>query len=142
MAVTTDIDRETLVTFLLRLADDHLILGHRLSEWCGHAPMLEEDLVLPKISLDLLGQARSLYSYAGEIEGAGHASATGRFDDEQLFYLRSRGIDETEARRLVIHGFFHDLIRKIDVPVIEARLYAAVEAELAATMGALVGEDA
>ena len=52
----------------------------------------------------------------GEIEGAGHASATGRFDDEQLFYLRSRGIEEDEARRLVVHGFFNDLIRKIGVP--------------------------
>ncbi len=67
----------------------------------------------------------------GEIEGAGHASATGRFDDEQLFYLRSRGIAEPEARRLVVHGFFNDLIRKIDVPQIEAHLIATVEAELA-----------
>jgi Fe-S cluster assembly protein SufD len=67
----------------------------------------------------------------GEIEGAGHASATGRFDDEQLFYLRSRGIDEHEARRLVVHGFFNDLIRKIGVPAIEEKLVATVEAELA-----------
>ena len=71
----------------------------------------------------------------GEIEGAGHASATGRFDDEQLFYLRSRGIDETEARRLVIHGFFHDLIRRIDVPALEDQLVATVEDELAKTVG-------
>ncbi len=67
----------------------------------------------------------------GEIEGAGHASATGRFDDEQLFYLRSRGIEEHEARRLVVHGFFNDLIRKIGVPAIEEKLVATVEAELA-----------
>jgi Fe-S cluster assembly protein SufD len=67
----------------------------------------------------------------GEIEGAGHASATGRFDDEQLFYLRSRGIAEDEARRLVVHGFFNDLIRKIDVPAIEEKLRETVEAELA-----------
>ena len=67
----------------------------------------------------------------GEIEGAGHASATGRFDDEQLFYLRSRGIAEDEARRLVVHGFFNDLIRKIDVPELRQRLESVVEAELA-----------
>jgi Fe-S cluster assembly protein SufD len=67
----------------------------------------------------------------GEIEGAGHASATGRFDDEQLFYLRSRGIAEDEARRLVVHGFFNDLVRKIDVPELRERLAAVVEAELA-----------
>jgi Fe-S cluster assembly protein SufD len=67
----------------------------------------------------------------GEIEGAGHASATGRFDDEQLFYLRSRGIEEAEARRLVVHGFFNDLIRKIGVPALEEQLRGTVEAELA-----------
>jgi Fe-S cluster assembly protein SufD len=67
----------------------------------------------------------------GEIEGAGHASATGRFDDEQLFYLRSRGIDEPEARRLVVHGFFNDLIRKIGVPSLQEKLMATVELELA-----------
>jgi len=67
----------------------------------------------------------------GEIAGAGHASATGRFDDEQLFYLRSRGIEEFEARRLVVHGFFHDLIRKIGVESLEEKLTATVEAELA-----------
>jgi Fe-S cluster assembly protein SufD len=67
----------------------------------------------------------------GDIVGAGHASTTGRFDEEQLFYLRSRGIDEEEARRLVVHGFFADIIRRIGVPELEARLLAAVEAELA-----------
>ena len=67
----------------------------------------------------------------GEIAGAGHASATGRFDDNQLFYLRSRGIDEAEARRLVVHGFFNDIVRKIGVPELEERLIATVEAELA-----------
>jgi Fe-S cluster assembly protein SufD len=67
----------------------------------------------------------------GEIAGAGHASATGRFDDEQLFYLRSRGVEESEARRLVVHGFFNDLIRKIGVPSIEDKLMKTVEAELA-----------
>ena len=66
----------------------------------------------------------------GEILGAGHASATGRFDDLQLFYLRSRGIEEAEARRLVVHGFFNDLIRKIGVPELEEQLVLTVEAEL------------
>jgi Fe-S cluster assembly protein SufD len=76
----------------------------------------------------------------GEILGAGHASATGRFDDEQLFYLRSRGIEEAEARRLVVHGFFADIIRKIGVPAIEAQLLNAVEAELAINIGLPVAE--
>jgi Fe-S cluster assembly protein SufD len=67
----------------------------------------------------------------GEIAGAGHASATARFDDEQLFYLRSRGVSEKEAQRLVVHGFFNDLIRKVGVPSIEEQLLETVEAELA-----------
>jgi Fe-S cluster assembly protein SufD len=69
----------------------------------------------------------------GEIVGAGHASATGRFDDEQLFYLRSRGIPEEQARRLVIRGFFGEIISKIAVPEIRERLTAAIEHELAIT---------
>ncbi len=71
----------------------------------------------------------------GEIEGAGHASATGRFDDEQLFYLQARGIPEKQARRLVVHGFFADLIREIGVPSVEARLLASVEKELNSAVG-------
>ncbi|MFB9376401.1 Fe-S cluster assembly protein SufD [Kineococcus gynurae] len=68
----------------------------------------------------------------GEIVGAGHASATGRFDDEQLFYLQARGIPEDEARRLVVRGFFADIVDKIGVPEISERLMATIEAELAA----------
>ncbi|WP_328396917.1 Fe-S cluster assembly protein SufD [Nocardia sp. NBC_00416] len=68
----------------------------------------------------------------GEIVGAGHASATGRFDDEQLFYLRARGIPEEVARRLVVRGFFHEIIQKIAVREVAERLEAAIEAELAA----------
>jgi Fe-S cluster assembly protein SufD len=66
----------------------------------------------------------------GDIAGAGHASATGRFDDEHLFYLRSRGIDEHEARRLVVLGFLSEIVQKIGEPQLEARLAAALEAEL------------
>jgi Fe-S cluster assembly protein SufD len=67
----------------------------------------------------------------GDILGAGHASASGRFDDEQLFYLQARGIAEEEARRLVVRGFLGEVIQKIGVTDIEARLDAAIEAELA-----------
>ena len=69
----------------------------------------------------------------GEIVGAGHASATGRFDDEQLFYLRARGIPEEQARRLVVRGFFHEIIAKISVPAVRDRLTDAIERELAIT---------
>jgi Fe-S cluster assembly protein SufD len=68
----------------------------------------------------------------GEIKGAGHASATGRFDDEQLFYLQARGIPEDQARRLVVRGFFHEVLAKIAVASVRERLEAAIEAELEA----------
>jgi Fe-S cluster assembly protein SufD len=68
----------------------------------------------------------------GEIVGAGHASATGRFDDEQLFYLQARGIPEAEARRLVVRGFFAELVQRIGVPVVEERLMASIDAEVGA----------
>ncbi|MEU7031186.1 Fe-S cluster assembly protein SufD [Streptomyces sp. NPDC015232] len=70
----------------------------------------------------------------GEIAGAGHASATGRFDDEQLFYLMARGIPETEARRLVVRGFFAELVQQIGLPDVEERLIAKIEAELEASV--------
>jgi Fe-S cluster assembly protein SufD len=70
----------------------------------------------------------------GEIVGAGHASATGRFDDEQLFYLMARGIPEHEARRLVVRGFFAELVQQIGLPDIEERLIAKIEEELEAAV--------
>jgi Fe-S cluster assembly protein SufD len=69
----------------------------------------------------------------GEIVGAGHASATGRFDDEQLFYLQARGIPEDQARRLIVRGFFGELIQKIAVPAVRDRLTDAIEHELEIT---------
>ena len=67
----------------------------------------------------------------GEIQGAGHASATGRFDDQQLFYLMARGIPEGQARRLVVRGFFAQVVARIGVPEVEEHLMAAIERELA-----------
>jgi Fe-S cluster assembly protein SufD len=69
----------------------------------------------------------------GEIVGAGHASATGRFDDEQLFYLQARGIPDEQARRLVVRGFFGEIISKIAIPEVRDRLTDAIETELAKT---------
>ncbi|GAA3769571.1 Fe-S cluster assembly protein SufD [Microbacterium kribbense] len=68
----------------------------------------------------------------GEIRGAGHASATGRFDDEQLFYLQARGIPEREARRLVVLGFLSEIAQRIGIPALEKELIAGIERELAA----------
>lgn len=73
-----------LLTYVLDRADDALILGHRLSEWCGHAPIMEEDMALANMGLDLIGQARALYAYASEIEANGH-------DEDHYAYLREQG---------------------------------------------------
>ncbi|WP_159626411.1 Fe-S cluster assembly protein SufD [Actinomyces sp. zg296] len=78
----------------------------------------------------------------GNIEGAGHASATGRFDDVQLFYLRARGIPEAEARRLVVLGFFNEIVSEIGVPEVEERLMTAIEHELELTGLISAGPDA
>lgn len=80
-----------LVLYALRRADDALILGHRLSEWCGHAPMLEEDMALANMGLDLLGQARELYSYAAQTEGKAN-------DEDKFAYLR----DVRQYRNLLL----------------------------------------
>jgi Fe-S cluster assembly protein SufD len=71
----------------------------------------------------------------GEIIGAGHASATGRFDDEQLFYLQARGITADEARRLVVRGFFAGIVNRIGVTEVQEHLMAAIDAELSLSMG-------
>jgi ring-1,2-phenylacetyl-CoA epoxidase subunit PaaC len=70
-----------LFDYLLRLGDDRLVLGHRLSEWCGHGPILEEDIALANIALDLVGQASALLTLAGDVEGKGRT-------DDVLAYFR------------------------------------------------------
>src|SRR5207244_8597743 len=80
-----------LVLYTLRRADDALILGHRLSEWCGHAPMLEEDMAPANMGLDLLGQARELYSYAAKVESKDN-------DEDKFAYLR----DVRQYRNLLL----------------------------------------
>jgi ring-1,2-phenylacetyl-CoA epoxidase subunit PaaC len=80
-----------LVAYVLGLADDALVLGHRLSEWSGRGPTLEEDIALSNLALDLIGQARLYYAYAGELEGVGR-------DEDALAYLR----DEHAFRNLLL----------------------------------------
>ena len=103
-----------LLAYTLRLADSALILGHRLSEWIGHAPLLEEELALGNIALDLIGEARALYAYAGELEGKGR-------DEDAFAYRRDAGeflnlllaeqpngdFAETMVRQLLYSAFAH-----------------------------------
>jgi ring-1,2-phenylacetyl-CoA epoxidase subunit PaaC len=86
-----DTAHEALFAYVLGLADDALVLGHRLSQWSGRGPMLEEDIALSNLALDLIGQARFYYAYAGELEGEGR-------DEDALAYLR----DEHAYRNLLL----------------------------------------
>ena len=95
-----------LVLYTLRRADDALVLGHRLSEWCGHGPMMEEDMALANMGLDLLGQARELYSYAAKVEGRDN-------NEDKLAYLR----DVRQYRNLLLveqpnGDFAHTMVRQ------------------------------
>ena len=90
-AASIKISETPLVLYALRRADDALILGHRLSEWCGHAPALEEDMALANMGLDLLGQARELYAYAAKVEGRNN-------DEDRFAYLR----DVRQYRNLLL----------------------------------------
>jgi ring-1,2-phenylacetyl-CoA epoxidase subunit PaaC len=107
MAIASISVSETpLVLYTLRRADDALILGHRLSEWCGHAPMLEEDMALANMGLDLLGQARELYSYAATVEDKGN-------DEDKFAYLR----EVRQYRNLLLleqpnGDFAHTMVRQ------------------------------
>jgi len=83
------------VEYLLRLGDTTLILGQRLGEWTGHAPVLEEDIALANIALDLIGQTRALLTRAGQVEGAGKDRC---FDEDQLAFLR----EERDYRNLTM----------------------------------------
>jgi len=97
----------TAVRAILEIADDCLILGHRLSEWCGHAPMLEEELALANMGLDLLGQARALYAYAGELE------AKGRSEDDLAFLRREREYLNCLLVERRNNDFAHTMLRQL-----------------------------
>jgi ring-1,2-phenylacetyl-CoA epoxidase subunit PaaC len=127
-----------LFEYVLRLSDDSLILGQRLGEWCGHGPILEEDIALTNISLDLIGQAISLYDFAAELEGAGR-------NHDQLAYLRF----ENEYKNVlmveqpngdfamtILRQFFFDAFR---LPLYEALMQSPVE-QLAAIAAKSVKE--
>lgn len=116
--------------YLLRLADNPLILGQRLSEWCGHAPVLEEDLALANTALDLIGQARMLLTHAGAREGGGR-------DEDQLAFLRGERefrnctlveLPNGDFGRTVLRNF---LFSAYQLPLWEA-LQASTDAHLAA----------
>jgi ring-1,2-phenylacetyl-CoA epoxidase subunit PaaC len=123
-----------LVLYALRRADDALILGHRLSEWCGHAPMMEEDMALANMGLDLIGQARELYSYAAEAEGAGN-------DEDKYAYLR----DVRQYRNLLLveqpnGDFARTILRQFFYSAFADPFWRAMMASKDATLAAIAAK--
>ncbi len=112
---------EALFELALRLADDGLVLGQRLSEWCGHAPMLEEDLALPNMGLDLLGQARALYALAGDIEGKG------RSEDDFAYHREERAFRNCLLVERPNGDFAHTMLRQLIFAAHAAPFWAAAE---------------
>lgn len=119
-----------LFPYLLRLADDRLVLGHRLSEWCGHGPILEEDIALANIALDLIGEATLLLKLAGEVEGQGRS-------EDALAYFR----DAVDYRNLLMvelakGDFAFTIVRQFLYSVFSLR---QMEALTKSTNGELAG---
>jgi len=122
--------------YVLGLADDALVLGHRLSEWCGHAPFLEEELALANIGLDLIGTARRLYDHAGAIEGRGR-------DQDALAYLR----DAPDYRNLLLveqpnGDFAATMVRQLLYSAYAAPFWRAMRESRDATLAAIAADAA
>ena len=98
--------KEALFHYALRMGDNSLILGHRLSEWCGHGPILEQDIALINVALDLIGQSRSYLSYAGELEGEG------RSEDDLAYLRREREFRNVLLTELPNGDFGRTLVRQ------------------------------
>ncbi|MFM1846685.1 MAG: hypothetical protein RL417_159 [Pseudomonadota bacterium] len=113
--------QQALFEYTLRLGDDRLILGHRLSEWCGHAPILEEDIALANMALDLIGQASAFLELAGRIEGAGRS-------EDDLAYFR----ETVEFRNLLLveqprGDFAYTILRQFFFAALSLHLFEPLE---------------
>jgi ring-1,2-phenylacetyl-CoA epoxidase subunit PaaC len=125
---------DPLLDYTLRLADTSLILGHRLSEWIGHAPLLEEELALGNIALDLIGEARALYAYAGKVEARGR-------DEDALAYRRDVGA----FRNLLLveqpnGDFAHTIVRQVLYSAFADPFWAELARSRDATLSAIAAK--
>jgi len=125
---------KSLYTYCLRLADDSLILGHRLSELCSRGPVLEEDLALTNIALDHIGRAQAILKYAAEIEGKGH-------DEDHVAYRR----DERDYQNHLLveqpnGDFAHVIARQLYVSLYELLLYSELETSKDSTLAGIASK--
>jgi ring-1,2-phenylacetyl-CoA epoxidase subunit PaaC len=122
--------QKELTEYILRLADTSLILGHRLSEWCGHGPVLEQDIALANIALDLIGEARNYYQYAALVEGQGRSEDDLAYlrDDRQFRNPLLVELPNGDFGKTVLRQFFYDAYH---VPFLE-KLQDSKDDQLAA----------
>ncbi len=133
-APAPQVDADALFRYVLRLGDLSLVLGQRLSEWVGHSPALEEDLGLANIALDLIGQARLLLSYAGEIEGRGR-------DEDKLAYLREQGAYFNAILAEQPNGDFgQTIVRQVLIDTFQLELYERMAASRDARLAAIAAK--
>lgn len=124
-------NKNQLIEYLLRLADTSLINGQRLAEWCGHGPILEEDIALTNISLDCIGQARGFYQYAAQLEGAGKT-------EDDLAYLRDeRGFKNLLLTELPNGDFAQTILRQFLVSAFQYFYFDKLRASTDKTIAAL-----
>ena len=140
MQASIELNRTPAVQYLLRIGDTCLVLAQRLGEWCGHAPVLEEDIAMANIALDLVGLARGLLTHAGKLEGEGRAH-----DEDQLAYLREeRDYFNLTLVELPRGDFAFAVVRNTMVAtllkLLWQRLAASSDAEVAAIAGKAVKE--
>lgn len=138
MTASIQLERTPPVQYLLRIADTHLMLAQRLGEWCGHAPVLEEDIALANMALDLVGQSRALLTRAGQLEGQGH-------DEDQLAFLREeRDYFNATLVELPRGDFAFTVLRNLFVATWGKQLWQHLlnssDAEVAAIAGKAVKE--
>lgn len=123
--------KTALIEYCLRLGDSPLILGQRLGEWCGHGPVLEEDIALTNISLDLIGQSRAFLTYAGELEGKG------RTEDDLAFLRNEREFRNLLLTELPNGDFAQTILRQLFVSAFHYYYYSALKNSSDKTLSAL-----
>ena len=134
MQGSIQLKRDPAVQYLLRVGDTALILAQRLAEWCGHAPVLEEDIALANMALDLVGQSRALLTHAGTLEGAGH-------DEDQLAFLRDeRDYFNATIAELPRGDFAFTVLRNLIVATWAKLLWERLQASSDAEVGAIAGK--
>jgi len=134
MTQSIQLQRKPEVQYLLRVGDTALILAQRLAEWCGHAPVLEEDIALANMALDLVGQSRALLTHAGTLEGAGH-------DEDQLAFLRDeRDYFNATIAELPRGDFAFTVLRNLIVATWAKLLWEQLQASSDAEVGAIAGK--